>query len=497
VTAPATLPELQRRIRKYGDATGQPYDRVQRRVAAEVIFNVLELARQKGLIDSHVIKGGMALEIRFDSRARASKDLDISIPVPLERMDTVFDAILALGFDNFSLKRREQTYGMEAVLTRRYTVQIAYRKKALAVIDVDVTQATREPAVDILTTAVLPQLGLPGPISVPLLEEATQLAHKIHGATYLPSDSRPNERFRDAIDALLIFDSLSEADLERVRAICRREFTARKMHVWPPQLPPTVAYGNGLVQEAVRNNYPITREPHLRALFLRMLARIEGVPMQEQTEQRILSIPSEWNFSIQSNGEPNLAADSALARALSEGWRIAEVFTDRALRMFAILERPLVAAADQRSANAPILQLRLAAQDSPSANGPLWMTGFLSNAPQAGAAYEVRVHIPLLAGNPGNATQTPIPIGSLTPGERFDLRIEYGQAPLASRSGTEKVVIVEYRDGLRRKFQQTGQFLAPASINNRDLLVLRGLSAGREIDQFSVKYDPNDPNEEL
>ena len=56
-----------------------PEARLYRRIATEVLFNVLEIAQQRGIIDRYAVKGGMALEVRFGMRARASRDVDVSV----------------------------------------------------------------------------------------------------------------------------------------------------------------------------------------------------------------------------------------------------------------------------------------------------------------------------------------------------------------------------------------------------------------------------------
>ena len=75
-----TFRELQRRITMLARRLGMPVQRLYQRVATEVLFNVLELARQRSIIHRYAVKGGMALEVRFGMRARASRNVDVTFP---------------------------------------------------------------------------------------------------------------------------------------------------------------------------------------------------------------------------------------------------------------------------------------------------------------------------------------------------------------------------------------------------------------------------------
>jgi hypothetical protein len=274
---PGSLSELQRRINAYAIDTAQPYDRAQRRAAVEVMFNVFERAREKGVIEAHVFKGGMALEVRFDLRARASKDLDVSLPIPVEAIAGILPQILACGFDDFTLHIRDEPRHFERVNVLRFGVQILYKRRNFFSIDLDVSAMTREPAVDRLSAAMLPHIGLPGPITIPILDDATQLAHKLHAATEILPPPASNERYRDVLDALMLFEGFTTSDcLNALRVTCRAEFSARGTHPWPPALADTAAWRSGLEEEAQRHGSSVTHEPELRAQFERMIERIEG-----------------------------------------------------------------------------------------------------------------------------------------------------------------------------------------------------------------------------
>jgi hypothetical protein len=48
-----------------------------------ILIAALERAVDAGVIDDYIVKGGAAIELRFGVLARATRDLDVELPVPL------------------------------------------------------------------------------------------------------------------------------------------------------------------------------------------------------------------------------------------------------------------------------------------------------------------------------------------------------------------------------------------------------------------------------
>lgn len=110
VKPPANLPALYRRINGYAGANGLPAARVQQRVTTELLFALLENARKQDIIPMYVAKGGMAIELRFGVRARASGDLDVGIVAEDADLLPAFDEVLALGLGDFTFVRGQTQF---------------------------------------------------------------------------------------------------------------------------------------------------------------------------------------------------------------------------------------------------------------------------------------------------------------------------------------------------------------------------------------------------
>lgn len=62
-----------------------------------------------------------------------------------------------------------------------------------------------------------------------------QIAQKIHAVSEAPADGRPNLRYWDLID-LILLRALLDEDLWPVREACVQTFEVRGTHDWPPTL---------------------------------------------------------------------------------------------------------------------------------------------------------------------------------------------------------------------------------------------------------------------
>jgi len=54
--------------------------------------------------------------------------------------------------------------------------------------------------------------------------------------TKMPYDESENDRFRDAVDLLLLKDLLATEEFTSVRRACEDTFHIRAEHAWPPQI---------------------------------------------------------------------------------------------------------------------------------------------------------------------------------------------------------------------------------------------------------------------
>jgi hypothetical protein len=211
---------------------GVAADRMRRWVSTMVLLGALERMGD----DEHrfLLKGGVAMELRLQLQARATKDTDIIVitAAGVSIVDALRDALTEpyLGFA-FRLANVREIGNTPA---QGMTVKMTYKNKAWATLRLEASPPeARAAEPEAIGAFSLTQLGLDGPEQVTCQSLRYQMATKLHAVTERFPD-RENDRFRDLIDLLLLREL--EPDLARVADACREIFGERAKHPWPPRL---------------------------------------------------------------------------------------------------------------------------------------------------------------------------------------------------------------------------------------------------------------------
>ncbi|MEX0972623.1 MAG: nucleotidyl transferase AbiEii/AbiGii toxin family protein [Solirubrobacterales bacterium] len=229
---PAVRGHLERLIGHYAELTGVTPDRVRRWVSVMVLLGALDRVGEEEM-PKFLLKGGIAIELRFGTDARATKDIDLVFFGDPQVLEDDLDAALDRDYSQFAFQR-QQVEQMPGTPFHRLSVKLLYRGRSwvtlkLEVAPPDARDVDREsvPAIDIA------EFGLDGPKVVQCLSTRFQIAQKIHAVTEC-FEKRENERFRDLIDLLLLREIVE--DLPSLRDACIVTFEARGKHGWPPRL---------------------------------------------------------------------------------------------------------------------------------------------------------------------------------------------------------------------------------------------------------------------
>lgn len=231
---PPSVGKLDKYVLAYATANGLAVGRVRHWISFMMLSGALEQASARGM--AFVVKGGVALELRLPGRARATDDLDVVVVSDEDDLVAALDATLSAPYQDCTFTRRPDTrpLGDDAV---RVSVQIAYRSQHWATVQLDLT---RPDAVATETETVrgipLGYFGLIGPRDVVCLSLRYHVAQKFHGMTKVPYHGGENDRFRDAVDILLLRDLVERSDLPALRRACEATFRARAEHRWPPEI---------------------------------------------------------------------------------------------------------------------------------------------------------------------------------------------------------------------------------------------------------------------
>jgi hypothetical protein len=269
------LRELESRIGALAKARGTTQARLRRLLGFTLTCGVLSRGVAEGIIPLYCVKGGVALELRLGLRARATKDIDIGLCAPPNELLDRIEDVLALGFGDFSFRRKSEPQRL-ASGTTRFIIALSYLGKAFASIDVDLNVAAEDIATESIPLLSLGDLGITEPESVICLALPEQMAQKIHALTEPPESGKQNHRFRDVLD-LLLMEPLLKGEYTELAASCTRIFRGREKHAWPIgtfTFPTT--WHAALTALAIQSRYEITDATDIEREFNRLLERLQN-----------------------------------------------------------------------------------------------------------------------------------------------------------------------------------------------------------------------------
>lgn len=238
-TPAALRTALEARLQNESREAGLPLDRLRRRAVFERLLVRLDVA-QPG---TWIVKGGLALEIRWQARARTTRDLDLA------RREAAQDgeALRANLIDALTGDPDQDGFAFEVSAPRhlaadesgrpgwRYMILARLAGREFAQVRIDVVARTEE----ISATERLP---LPGALvfaglpirDVEVVATAQVFAEKLHALTrkYVTE----NSRVRDLADLVMVIEDGLVGDAALLRCV-RLVFDARATHPVPDDIP--------------------------------------------------------------------------------------------------------------------------------------------------------------------------------------------------------------------------------------------------------------------
>ena len=272
ISRPRYPERLERRLARVARDLGLDRERLRRWVSFLALCGVLERALREGILGTYCLKGGVAMELRFAQRVRATKDLDLVLEgTRARRLHTLSDA-LRLGFDEFTFRVKAQTRDMEQADTVRVQVAIQYRTRSWQTIEVDLGPA-KAGHVDLVEPRVqgVLELGIPVISPVRCLGLADQVAQKLHACTGPAAMGRA----RDVLDILLI-DMLGELDYPATASAARRVFEERATHPFPPEFVMPEEWRPELEGLAAELGFTILTASAIERRFLEFIRVLQG-----------------------------------------------------------------------------------------------------------------------------------------------------------------------------------------------------------------------------
>lgn len=227
---------LQRWISEWATDTSETQARLQRRIALIAIAAMLDKAQDAHGAARFVVKGGSALELRYESEARASRDIDLEFSGLIEEIHSAVTACIDVGWVGFSgrvLDPQPLSIPWSSVTGQRLTVGLTYLGRPFARVPLEVVTKI-SPGVEYVPSLRLDPVGLPSPDPIPCLSLPYQIAEKLHACTDPLDGKRTNDRVSDLMDLILIEDLSPDLDFLATRNACVGVFNARSTHPWPP-----------------------------------------------------------------------------------------------------------------------------------------------------------------------------------------------------------------------------------------------------------------------
>jgi hypothetical protein len=236
--------ELAAAVKEAAEEEGVTERRLRRWVAVSALIEVFNIARSEGRIPAFLVKGGFALECRFRSLARSSRDVDIVLRT--EKAALVDAAIEAMRIEwsgfAFRIKgapeERDHSYKFEA---NAFYLAAEWSTFEVEVVFGDVTDP------EMLAPHAIEEFGLARPSDVPCMNAYEQVAQKIHAVTH-PTEDRP----RDLVD-IFVINSQLELNVEVLRIAAETVFKQRATHAWPPPIELRDGWGVA-IEEIIRRN---------------------------------------------------------------------------------------------------------------------------------------------------------------------------------------------------------------------------------------------------
>lgn len=224
-----------------------------------------------------IVKGGVAMELRLEVGARATKDLDTAFRDSMDLVADRLDPALRAGYGEFTATRTE----LEPVKDTgavRCDIKLTYRTKPFSTVQMEIaaTEGGMGTEIDHVPAKPLDHLGLTGPDTVPCVAIRWQIAQKLHACTELFSD-RENDRFRDLIDLQLLEDLVPSGDWSAVRVACIEVFEGRAKHSWPPSVTIHPSWHAGYSALAEATGFSVGSVADAAASVDRLISRIDAV----------------------------------------------------------------------------------------------------------------------------------------------------------------------------------------------------------------------------
>jgi len=228
---------LEERLRRAATERGQPVARLRK----TVVFDRLLARLIKVAPGRWVLKGGFALDLRRDLRARLTKDVDLDLVEDEEsaRRDLQASANLDMGdFFDFQIERVREGEDIAPGGGVRYRAKANLGGREFDTVKIDL--GFSDPVAsnpDRLRGPELLGFANLEPATIPAVRLEQHVAEKLHAYSRRYREDQPSSRAKDLIDLLLIAE-MADFDHSQLREAVETTFDGRGTHPMPSLVAP-------------------------------------------------------------------------------------------------------------------------------------------------------------------------------------------------------------------------------------------------------------------
>ena len=274
---PASARILDAWIRDWARAEGQVAERIRLGVGFMVVSAVLARMRAMDGTPLFVLKGGVAMQLRFEHRARSSADIDMIFRRDLTLLELTLAEAPRYPIGDFTVRAVGKPHVLGPTGAVRQPLQVLYGRTSWSRIYLEVSPPEGDLA-EMEHLEVLPPspdltvFGLDSIDPIPCMSVAYQIAQKLHACTEV-KPGEENHRFTDLLDLQLLEELVD--DWPAVRSACEAVFRLRQKQPWPPAVTVFPSWAEAYAASAVVNHFPVTDVEEAVAKVTALIARTE------------------------------------------------------------------------------------------------------------------------------------------------------------------------------------------------------------------------------
>lgn len=256
---PRTLSRLQQLITELERQSDLPVRRLNMRVASMMLAGALSRLDDDGT-PRFITKGGIAIELRVQGQARATRDVDFVLRGDPEALVDHLDEAFEEPYEGFSFRAGEPEAFELRPHVRRVLIQVLFSNKSFNTLKVEVAPVEAGgDEFELMPGHDLSKIGIKGPEIVPVLALRWQIAQKLHALTEAPlRGGAENPRFWDLIDLQLLEALVTDASFVEIREACEETFSSRDQQSWPPEITAYPSWAASYETMAREMSMPIT-----------------------------------------------------------------------------------------------------------------------------------------------------------------------------------------------------------------------------------------------